>query len=112
MQMLLRGSSSKRVQAHHALDRAVAFWRERAAYQQEVALRSTLLRFSNRLGVISSSQYQCWEFVMAIRISFGLLIATSLALTAYFGTMAWRLSGDQQNDGAGWNPRIRLITAP
>jgi hypothetical protein len=49
---------------------------------------------------------------MAIRISFGLLIATSLALTAYFGTMAWRLSGDQQNDAAGWNPRIKLITAP
>jgi len=40
---------------------------------------------------------------MVIRISFGVLIATSLALTAYFGATAWRLTSDLQNDGAGWN---------
>ena len=49
---------------------------------------------------------------MVVRISFGLLIATSLALTAYFGAAAWRLSSDQQSDGAGWNPHFRLISSP
>ena len=49
---------------------------------------------------------------MVVRISFGLLIATSLALTAYFGAAAWRLSSDQQNDSVGWNPHFRLINSP
>ena len=46
---------------------------------------------------------------MLIRISFGVLIATSLALTVYFGTTAWRLSGDLQNDGAGRDLPFSLI---
>ena len=46
---------------------------------------------------------------MVVRISFGLLIATSLALTAYFGMTAWRLSSDQQDDDFGRNPSFRLI---
>ena len=49
---------------------------------------------------------------MVVRISFGLLIATSLSLTAYFGTMAWRLSGDPQTDGAGWNRPFKLVGPP
>ena len=47
---------------------------------------------------------------MVVRISFGLLIATSLALTAYFGMTAWRLSSDQLNDDLGRSPSFRLIT--
>ena len=49
-------------------------------------------------------------FVMVARISFGLLIATSLALTAYFGTAAWRLCNDQQNDTSGWRQPFKLTT--
>jgi hypothetical protein len=49
---------------------------------------------------------------MVARISFGLLIATSLALTAYFGTTAWRLCNDQQNDTTGWSQPFRLTRAP
>lgn len=52
------------------------------------------------------------EFIMVVRISFGLLIATSLALTAYFGATAWRLSSDQQNDNVGRNPSFRLLSHP
>jgi hypothetical protein len=47
---------------------------------------------------------------MVARISFGLLIATSLALTAYFGTAAWRLCNDQQNDTSGWRQPFKLTT--
>jgi len=49
---------------------------------------------------------------MVVRISFGLLIATSLALTAYFGAVAWRLSNDPQNDGAGRFSRFELVSPP
>jgi hypothetical protein len=35
------------------------------------------------------------------RLSFAFLIVTSLALTAYFGSVAWRLSGDGDNDMTG-----------
>jgi hypothetical protein len=59
--------------------------------------------------VISYAKVILQEFVMLIRISFGVLIATSLALTVYFGTTAWRLSGDLQNDGAGRDLSFRLI---
>ncbi len=38
---------------------------------------------------------------MVVRISFGLLIATSLALTGYFGAAAWRLTSDQQLESVG-----------
>jgi len=47
---------------------------------------------------------------MVVRISFGLLIATSLALTAYFGMTAWRLSSDQSYDNGGRTPSFRLIS--
>jgi hypothetical protein len=47
---------------------------------------------------------------MVARISFGLLIATSLALSVYFGTTAWRMTGDSQDDGAGPGPPFRLIS--
>jgi hypothetical protein len=59
--------------------------------------------------VISCAKVILQEFVMLIRISFGVLIATSLALTVYFGTTAWRLSGDLQNDGAGRDLPFSLI---
>jgi hypothetical protein len=45
------------------------------------------------------------------RLSLAFLIVTSLALTAYFGSVAWRLSDDADNDitsrilaaqGNGW----------
>lgn len=35
------------------------------------------------------------------RISFAFLIVTSLALTVYFGSVAWRLSDDGDNDITG-----------
>ncbi|WP_024515308.1 hypothetical protein [Bradyrhizobium sp. Tv2a-2] len=71
-----------------------------------------LLRFSNQHEVMNCHHYLVLsEFVMVVRISFGLLIATSLALTAYFGATAWRLSSDLQNDG-GWTPRFRMVNAP
>jgi hypothetical protein len=35
------------------------------------------------------------------RLSFVLLIVTGLALTAYFGAAAWRLSDDSQVDVTG-----------
>jgi hypothetical protein len=35
------------------------------------------------------------------RLSLAFLIVTSLALTAYFGSVAWRLSGDGDNDITG-----------
>jgi hypothetical protein len=38
------------------------------------------------------------------RLSLAFLIVTSLALTAYFGSVAWRLSDDGDNDITG---RIR-----
>jgi hypothetical protein len=44
---------------------------------------------------------------MVMRISFGALIAISLALTAYFGATAWRLTSDLQNDGGGWSSPFR-----
>jgi hypothetical protein len=47
---------------------------------------------------------------MVARISFGLLIATSLALSVYFGTMAWRITGDPQDDSTGRGPPFRLIS--
>jgi hypothetical protein len=39
-----------------------------------------------------------------IRISFTLLIVTGLALTAYFGTAAWRLTDDSHVDVTGQIP--------
>jgi hypothetical protein len=73
--------------------------------------RTALLLFPNQLGAINSEHIindawvinDAWEFVMVIRISFGVLIATSLALSTYFGATAWRLTNDLQNDGVGWN---------
>jgi hypothetical protein len=38
------------------------------------------------------------------RISFMVLIVTALALTAYFGTAAWRLTDDSHLDVTGANP--------
>lgn len=49
---------------------------------------------------------------MVIRISFALLIATSLSLTAYFGVIAWRLTTDLQNDGAGWISPLKPGSGP
>lgn len=39
-----------------------------------------------------------WEFILLVRLSFGLLISASLILTVYFGTQAWRLSSDPQSE--------------
>jgi len=47
------------------------------------------------------------------RLSIGLLIATGLLLTAYFGLLAWRISDDKDlditgavpHDAYGWKPR-------
>jgi hypothetical protein len=39
-----------------------------------------------------------------IRISFTLLIVAGLALTAYFGTAAWRLTDDSHLDVTGQIP--------
>jgi hypothetical protein len=47
------------------------------------------------------------------RLSIGLLIATGLLLTAYFGLLAWRISDDKDADITGqishhtygWKPR-------
>jgi hypothetical protein len=39
------------------------------------------------------------------RISFMLLVVTSLALTIYFGTAAWRLTDDSHFDITGHIPR-------
>jgi hypothetical protein len=41
------------------------------------------------------------EFTAMSRISFAFLIVTSLALTVYFGSVAWRLSDDGDNDITG-----------
>jgi hypothetical protein len=38
------------------------------------------------------------------RISFMVLIVTALALTAYFGTAAWRLTDGSHFDVTGANP--------
>jgi hypothetical protein len=37
-----------------------------------------------------------WEFILLVRLSFGLLISVSLILTVYFGTQAWLLSNDPE----------------
>jgi hypothetical protein len=47
------------------------------------------------------------------RLSIGLLIATGLLLTAYFGLLAWRISDDKEAEVTGqipqhtygWKPR-------
>jgi hypothetical protein len=84
----------------------------RAADQQQAAFRSVLLRFSNQPKMISFHDYLLGSSLMVARISFGLLIATSLTLTAYFGATAWRLCNDQQNDTTGWSQPFRLTRTP
>jgi hypothetical protein len=49
------------------------------------------------------------EFIMVVRLSFGLLISVSLMLTVYFGAAAWRLTGDSRNDGHGSGPPFYLV---
>jgi hypothetical protein len=49
---------------------------------------------------------------MVIRISFGLLIATSLALTVYFGATAWRLCNDQPDGNAGQSLAFQVVRSP
>ena len=49
---------------------------------------------------------------MVIRFSFGLLIATSLALTVYFGATAWRLCNDQQDANAGQQLSFQVVRSP
>jgi hypothetical protein len=42
------------------------------------------------------------------RLSFALLIATGLVLTAYFGAAAWRLSDDRLTDITGQVPAEKV----
>ena len=49
-----------------------------------------------------------WRDITVSRISFALLIATSLVLTTYFGLAAWRLSKESETDVTGEiSPRPR-----
>ena len=73
--------------------------------------RTELLRFFESARGDQLLEQVVWEFVMVVRISFGVLIATSLALTIYFGATAWRLSGDMQSDN-GWTARLRMMNPP
>jgi hypothetical protein len=71
-------------------------------------LGSPPLHFSNQLEVISYPEL-LQEFVMVVRLSFGLLISISLALTVYFGAAAWRLTGDPGVDSRGYGPPFHLV---
>jgi hypothetical protein len=78
-----------------------------------------ICRFDNSTGVLlgglhSPTQRKVFIFVKMklgsfkakemSRLSFALLIVTGLALTAYFGAAAWRLSDDSRLDVTGQIP--------
>jgi hypothetical protein len=49
------------------------------------------------------------ESILVVRLSFGVLISVSLALTVYFGAAAWRLTGDAQNESNESGPPFYLV---
>jgi hypothetical protein len=61
------------------------------------------LRFPTQRKVLSSFKMKLGGFGAKemSRLSFVLLIVTGLALTAYFGAAAWRLSDDSHMDITG-----------
>jgi hypothetical protein len=87
-----------------------------AVDRRTAAARHLICRFDNSTGVLvgglhSPTQRKVFIFVKMrlrsfkakemSRLSFALLIATGLALTAYFGAAAWRLSDDSRLDVTG-----------
>jgi hypothetical protein len=65
---------------------------------------SSIPRLSGKCSSFISKIQGPSELKEMSRISFVLLIATGLALTAYFGTAAWRLTDDSHLDITGQIP--------